>query len=176
MHRLLILATLGLLLLSGAARAMSRMDDTDLAAVHGQDGVTLMSDLDIKIGSFKYSTQGSANPEGGSIAFNNISLRGMFVMTIDVIGAAGFGAAMGNAMAAYGADGAAGIARLTSSGSYDGRSDVIQFTVPNVGLDQRLSPSLSVGSVTMGQSSASFGSFGFSNIDMQGSKVWIWAR
>lgn len=178
MHRLalLILATLALLLLSSAARAMSRIDDAELAEVHGQGGVTLAADLDIKIGSFKYSTQSSANPEGGSISFNNISLRGMFVITVDIIGAAGFGSAMGGAMAAYGADGIAGIQRLIDSGSYDGRSDVIQFAMPQLGLDHRLSPSLSVGSVTMGHSSASFGSFGFNNIDMQGSKVWMWAR
>lgn len=174
--RLLMLAAFALLLLSSAARAMSSLDDTDLAAVHGGDGVTLAADLDIRVGSFSYSTKSAANPDGGSISFNNISLRGMFVMTIDLLNAASFGAAMSNSMAAYGTDGVAGIARLVGSGTYDGRSDVIQFALPNAGLDHRLSPSLSVGSVTMGNSSASFGSFAFTNIDLQGSKIWMWAR
>jgi hypothetical protein len=178
MHRLhlLIFATLALLLLSSAARAMSSMDDADLADVHGRDGVTLAADLDIRVGSFSYSTKSAANPDGGSISFNNITLRGMFVMTIDLMNSASFGSAMSNSMAAYGADGAAGISRLLSSGTYDGRSDVIQFALPNAGLDHRLSPSLAIGSVTMGNSSASFGSFAFTNIDLQGSKIWMWAR
>ncbi len=173
---LLMLVAFALLLLSGAARAMSSMDDADLAEVHGRDGVTLAADLDIKIGAFSYSTKSAGNPDGGSISFNNITLRGMFVMTVDLLNSASFGTAMSNAMAAYGADGAAGIARLISSGTYDGLSDVIQFALPNAGLDNRLSPSLSVGSVTMGNSSAAFGSFAFTNIDLQGSKIWMWAR
>ncbi|MCV2358095.1 MULTISPECIES: DUF6160 family protein [Roseateles] len=173
---LLMLAAFALLLLSSAARAMSSMDDADLADVHGRDGVTLAADLDIRIGSFSYSNKSAGNPDGGSISFNNITLRGMFVMTVDLLNSASFTATMSNAMAAYGADGTAGISRLLSSGTYDGHSDVIQFALPNAGLDHRLSPSLAIASVTMGNSSASFGSFAFTNIDLQGSKIWMWAR
>ncbi|MEJ6007319.1 DUF6160 family protein [Paucibacter sp. AS339] len=178
LHLLLIavLVLLPALLLAGSAHAMSAMDDADLADVHGQDGVTLAADLDIKVGSFVYSTKSASNPEGGSIAFNNLSLRGLFVMTVDILNSSGFNTAMGNSMAAYGADGAAGMSRLLASGAYDGRSDVIQFAVPNAGLDHRLSPSLGIGSITMGNSSASFGSVSVSNIDLQGSKIWMWAH
>lgn len=165
-----------LLLQAGAARAMSAMEDSDLAEVHGQDGVTLAADLDIRVGAFVYSTKSASNPEGGSIAFNNISLRGLFVMTVDILNSSGFSTAMGIAMAAYGADGAAGISRLLASGTYDGRSDVIQFAVPNAGLDHKLSPSLSIGSITLGNSSASMGSLAITNIDLQGSKIWMWAH
>ncbi|ALT79403.1 MAG: hypothetical protein K2W93_05980 [Burkholderiaceae bacterium] len=178
MNRILIALVIAVLLAAsvGAAHAMARMEDEEMAEVHGRDGVTIASDLNIHIGSFVYSTQSTNNPNGGSIAFNDIKVTGLFAMTVDVLSANSFTSAMSNSMAAYGADGAAGIARLISSGLYDNRSDVIQLAIPNAGLDHRLSPSISVGSVTMGNSSASFGSFSLTNLDMQGSKVWIWAR
>ncbi|MDC8785036.1 DUF6160 family protein [Roseateles koreensis] len=165
-----------LALSAGAAHAMAAMDDEDLAEVHGRDGVTISADLSIHIGNFSYSTQSASNPDGGSISFNNISISGLFVMTVDVLSAASFTSTLSNSMAAYGADGAAGIARLVSSGLYDNRSDVIQLAIPNAGLDHRLSPSINVGSVTMGNSAASFGSISITNFDMQGSKIWIWAH
>jgi hypothetical protein len=202
--RTLTLAALAAL--SFGASAMTAIDDEALSTVSGQDGVTIAGDLNINIGSFQYTDTGST---GGSVSFNNIGVRGLFVMQIDILkgvseaDVAGFktgdAAATAAVLASAGTSGTAvnsmavsigtrlaqqGVTTTTTNaelgkfvmgGLYNG-GDVVQFAFPNAGLDHSLSPTVTVGSIKMGGSSASFGSLAINNIDMQGSKFAIWAH
>ncbi|MDC8785037.1 DUF6160 family protein [Roseateles koreensis] len=156
-----------------SASAMTAIDDSALSQVSGQDGVSIAGDLNINIGSFKYTDTGT---DGGSVSFNNIGIKGMFVMTVDILNASAFASTVGASMASYGADPQANLNNLVVKGVYDNASDVVQFAFPNAGLDSKLAPSVTVGSITMGNSTKSFGSVAINNIDLQGTKIWMWAH
>jgi hypothetical protein len=158
-----------------SASAMTSIQDEELSQVTGQDGVSIGGDLHINIGSFQYT---DTDATGGSVSFNNIGIKGMFVMTVDILNAATFTSAVGGAMAALGANPATELPKLVAAGVYDGASDVVQFAFPAAGLDSKLAPSLTVGGITLGNSvgAKSFGSFALNNIDLQGTKIWMWAH
>jgi hypothetical protein len=177
------------------ASALQSVPESELGQVYGQDGVSIAGDLNINIGSFQYM---DTDPTGGAISFNNIGIKGMFVMTIDIINSGEVTGAVINAMRQYiGFRGALheglkllpfdAVSNPTGAGIYDGSSDVVQFAFPDAHLDHRLTPSITVGSITMGSTdeagkhtvtanAPSFGSFAINNIDMQGTKIWMWAH
>lgn len=150
-----------------SASAMTTIADDELSTVAGQDGVSIGANLNINIGSFQY-TDTDAN--GGTVSFNNISIKGLMHMDVDIINAATFN----------------GI--LTSVGAtladYDGTSDVVQFAFPNDTLaSTAVLPSIKVGSITLGHAgnnaagtTTSFGSIAINQLDMRGTTVWMWAH
>ncbi|HEY8975644.1 MAG TPA: DUF6160 family protein [Burkholderiaceae bacterium] len=150
-----------------SASAMTTIADDELSTVAGQDGVSIGANLNINIGSFQY-TDTDAN--GGTVSFNNISIKGLMHMDVDIINAATFN----------------GI--LTSVGAtladYDGTSDVVQFAFPNDTLaSTAVLPSIKVGSITLGHAgnnaagtTTSFGSIAINQLDLRGTTVWMWAH
>ena len=160
-----------------SASAFTSIDDAALSQVSGQDGVSIAGDLNIKIGSFVYGDD--VGNGGGTVSFNNIGVSGMFVTTIDILSAASFAGQVATAMVGHGltaAEAQTQLGLLVANGVYDNKSDVVQFAFPAAGLDSRLAPSIKVGSITMGNSTKSFGSFAINNLDLQGTKIWMWAH
>jgi hypothetical protein len=161
--------------LSFSATAMTSISDSELSQVSGQDGVSIVADLNIDIGSFKYTDSGA------SVSFNNIGISGLMVMTIDVLTGAAFQTAASAAVASHnGALTAAqigGILTATAGATGFVGNDVVQFAFPTINADARsVTPSITVGSITTGNGGASFGSFALNNIDLQGTKVWIYGH
>ena len=162
--------------LAFSASAMTPIQDADLSTVSGQDGVSIAANLNINIGSFVYT---DTDATGGSVAFNNIGVKGLLAASIDIINAPTFGAAMGAA--------GVNVASPTAipASFYNGTSDVVQIAIPNVDTSKLLN--VSVGSITMGSTGAagsvtagatgpSFGSVALNNIDLRGTTVYIWAH
>lgn len=185
-------STLAAALLGAAlsTQAMTTLPDEQLAAVQGQDGVSIAGNLNFEIGSFRYT---DTDATGGSVSFDKIGVKGMFVLTIDILNAETFTEAAMDAMGKYGlstAETYKQLIKIVKSGAYDGKSDVVQIAIPNMGLDARLTPSITVGAVRMGGQATigsggtnhaddvgpSFGSFALNNINAQGTTIWMWAH
>ena len=162
--------------LAFSASAMTAINDEQLSQVTGQDGVSIVADLNINIGSFQYTDSGA------SVAFNNIDIKGMLVMTVDVLTTAAFQGAAAASIASHngalsGAQIGDIIAATAAASGYVSGSDVVQFAFPTVNADARsVTPSITVGSITTGNGGASFGSFALNNIDLQGTKVWMYGH
>ena len=191
MNMLKLTAAAALVAASLSASAMTTIADDELSAVAGQDGVSIGANLNINIGSFTYTNTTDNN---ASVSFNNISIKGLVAMTIDVVSNQTFKndiqSAGANAVLAAGgpaalatATGNALLATVTGSTALGlGTSDVVQFAFPQLdtatsgGVAHSFSPSITVGSIKMSGSDSSFGSIAIKNMDLQGTTVWMWAH
>lgn len=182
MNMLKLTAAAALVAASLSASAMTTIADEDLSAVAGQDGVSIAANLNINIGSFTYTNTTDNN---ASVNFNNISIKGLIAMTVDVVSNATFQqdvlTAGGTTLVAPGVTaGQALVSELnatTGFGMAAGGTDVVQFAFPTIGaVAHAFSPTITVGSITMSGSNASFGSVALKNFDLQGTTVWMWAH
>jgi hypothetical protein len=177
MNMLKLTAAAALVAASLSASAMTAIADQDLSAVAGQDGVSIAADLNINIGSFTYT---DTDTTGGSVSFNNITVRGMLAMEIDVLNATAFSTAVATSIGANGggANSAAIAQAVGVSLGYNFTSDVVQFAFPASGNADAhgVTPTITVGSITTGNGGASFGSVQIKNLDMQGTKVWMFGH
>ncbi len=180
MNMLKLTAAAALVAASLSASAMTTIGDEELSRVSGQDGVSIAANLNINIGSFSWGNSSAAAAGGGSsVNFNNISITGLLAATVDVLNNAYASAEVGGLVTGYdtAANNTAAIAAdKTAIGAFLGSSDVVQFAFPQLGASHALSPTISVGSVTLGTGTASFGSFTIKNLDLQGTTVLLWAH
>ena len=177
MNMLKLTAAAALVAASLSASAMTTINDEELSTVAGQDGVSIAANLNINIGDFQYTN----TTQNASVNFNNISITGLVAMTIDVVSNATFQAtvkAAGDAAApGVGTALLAEVNGTTGYGMAAGGTDVVQFAFPTLGaVAHAFSPSITVGSITMSGSTASFGSIAIKNLDLQGTQVWMWAH
>jgi hypothetical protein len=149
------------------ASALTPIADKDLSKVSGRDGVSIAADLHVNIGSFVYT---DTDATGGSVSFNNIKISGVIAATLDIINNATFQAEASAAsptsvLAVTGGD---GLAAFSPTG------DVVKIAIPQVTTAKNLG--MSVDSIKMGHSDASFGSFAVNDLKLQGTTVYIWAH
>jgi hypothetical protein len=166
-----------------SAFALSPMQDSDLSAVSGQDGVTIGANLNINVGSFVYTDTDTA---GGSIAFKDIQIRGAIAVEIDIINKA-------TAIGTLQAVGVAGTDSATTAFLPTG--DVVRIALPDVAvtglsaigtLSKAVTTSgaarttnnlyFGVQRMEMGNSTKSFGAIAMNDIKMQGTTALIWAH
>ncbi|WGG49350.1 DUF6160 family protein [Rugamonas sp. DEMB1] len=159
------LATLAL-----SASAMTPIQDAELSTVSGQDGVSIAANLNIKIDSFVYTDTDAVDANGlggGSVSFNGIKINGLIAASIDILSRNSFLQA-------------AGAAGVTNPGTfYNAASggDVVQIAIPaDVQVAAGKLLNVSVDSIKMGNSTASYGSMAMNQIDLRGTQVWIWAH
>ena len=174
-------------MVSSGASAMTAVSDEDLSNTVGQDGVSIAADLHINVGSFQYT---DTDATGGSVSFNNIKFNGALAMTIDIINSAsavtafrGLGLATDPADFGAGntaltpAQQAAEAAKAANNTAFYAGGDVVQIAFPDLSLRNYSGLlSTSVESIKMGGNTASFGSFAMNQIDLRGTKIWMWAH
>nr|WP_229218720.1 DUF6160 family protein [Rugamonas brunnea] len=149
---------------------MTPIQDTELSAVSGQDGVSIAANLNIKMDSFVYTDTDALDANGmggGSISFNGIKVQGLIAASIDILSKNSFLAA-------------AGAAGVTNPGTFYNPAtggDVVQIAIPaDVQVAAGKLMNISVDSIKMGNNAASFGSVAMNQVDLRGTQVWIWAH
>ena len=159
------LATLAL-----SASAVTPIQDNELSAVSGQDGVSIAANLNIKMDSFVYTDTDALDANGlggGSVSFNGIKVQGLIAASIDILSKNSFLQA-------------AGAAGVTNPGTFYNPvsgGDVVQIAIPaDVQVAAGKLLNISVDSIKMGNSTASFGSVAMNQVDLRGTQVWIWAH
>lgn len=176
MKMLKIAAAAALVAASLSASAMTTIADDELSTVAGQDGVSIAADLNINIGAFTYTDK---DTNGGSVSFNNITVRGLMDMTIDILNATAFQGAVGASITALGGNAATVLPATALALGYTG-GDVVQFAFPaSVGAEadtHAVTPTITVNSITTGNGGKSFGSIQIQNLDLQGTKVWMFGH
>ena len=177
MNMLKLTAAAALVAASLSASAMTTINDEELSTVAGQDGVSIAANLNINIGDFQYKNA----TNGASVNFNDISITGLVAMTVDVVSNSTFQGIITAAGDKAGVGvGALLLGEVNTAAGYGmtaGGSDVVQFAFPTLGaVASKFSPTITVGSITMSGSTASFGSFAIKNLDLQGTQVWMWAH
>lgn len=155
-----------------AASAMSPIQDADLSQISGQDGVSIAANLQLSIGEFKYT---DTDAGGGSVSFNGIQARGSIAATIDIIDNL---TAMGNVMTGGTILGEAQTVLQLTGGTdvaaFVPAGDVVKIAIPRLTTTNKLN--VSVDSIKMGNSTASFGSVALNDISLSGTSVYIWAH
>ena len=163
------------------ASALTPIADKDLSKVSGRDGVSIAADLNVHIGDFTYTNTKDATGASASVAFKNIALTGTFAMTLDVISGGSFFNPADLATGGTGGEAFSVLGLSTTNDpvalqSFYAGGDVVKIAVPKLAVNDGHKLNMSVGAISMGGSTASFGSIAMHDIQLQGTSVYIWAH
>lgn len=176
-------ATAAIACFSLSASAMQPLAEEQLSDVTGQ-AISIFGNLDVNIGSVVYTDTNLGN--GGSFSAIGVNVTGAIAATLDLLTAANalpeFVGILGtaNAVTVLGSEAGMGSVSGTafSTGFYNG-SDVVKIAVPNLGIadGDAVLVDVSIDSMKMGNSGTkSYGSLAVNNVNLQGTKVFIWAH
>jgi hypothetical protein len=161
-----------------SASAMTAVADDELSQVSGQDGVSIVANLNLSMDSFTYTDTDGVGGAAGSVSFNNISMKGFMGMTIDIMSEAAFlGGVVANLNQMVNPANTYHLTAADVAGYYTG-GDVVQIAMPVVAnLDKNALLDISVGAIKMGGANGkSFGSIAIDALNLQGTTIWISAH
>lgn len=171
LHKLALAAAVSSL--ASYASAMTPIADKELSKVSGQDGVSIAADLHVNIGEFKYTN----TTENASASFKDIAISGTFAMTLDVINGTSFNAdAFGSVLGVVAPTPDTAATQGAALQAFYGGGDVVKIAIPKIAVADANKLNMSVGSISMGGSTASFGSMAMNDVKLQGTNVYIWAH
>lgn len=168
------------------ASAMQPIADVELSQMTGQAGISIVADMKLNIGSLKYMDATKLS----SISLNTISASGLMSTSVDILTGAMYTTALTDALSARGivntpANGTipAGTAATTTIAAihlatgYAAGSDVLQLAFPVMPTSAKGALlNVSVASLNTGNGGASMGGISISDINLGGSKVWIYGH
>ncbi len=171
-----ITATLTLIAAAFSANAMQPIADAELSQMTGQDGISIVADLKLNLGALKYidSTKSS------SFNLNNITATGLIATTVDILTSSMYTTGLTDALKARGitdVNAPTIITSINTATGYVTNSDVLQLAFPVMPATAKGALlNVTVASMSTGNSGASMGGVSITDINMGGSKVWIYGH
>jgi len=153
--------------------AMQRMTDAELSHVRGREGVSILADLKVQIGSLT-----SFSPLAQALfKLQDLMISGLMGATVDVLSETQYTVALSDSLRSYGikdADMAGVISAVGQSiGAVPG-ADVVQIAFPALPTSATgAALSISVASANTGTSGASMGGVTLKDINPAGTKIWL---
>lgn len=165
---------------AASAVAMEAIEDATLSQVTGQDGLSVVADLHVKIGSIGYGD----STKNTSAALTDVTIDGLGALMLDVITGQEFVDGATGALLNSGiSPGAVGgiLAEVALQSGYQLGSDVIQISMPDIDLNTypeagNLGLNVSAAAVTTGNGGKSMGSLSVNGINPMGTKVWMYGH
>lgn len=170
-----ITTALSLMAASFAISAMQPIGDAELAQMTGQSGISVVTDLKLKIDELAFS-----NAEGtSSIKMKDIAASGLMTTRVDIVSGSGFTDSLSASLTERGVaanDTDSVLSSIHTATGYAPGSDVLQMSFPEMPTAASGALlSVSVGSTQFGNG-GSLGGMAINNINMGGTRVWIYGN
>ncbi len=163
-----------------SATAMEAIEDEQLSQVSGQDGVSIIADLHVNVGSVVYGDDDGLGTVA-ELRLENVQTDGLVIANVDVLTAADFTTEAMAIAAGYGVTDAIGLFTEVATVTGYTNGDVAKISFPALTHAEKAAGlvSISVGSIKTGNgagASASMGSLAVNQIDMGGTSVYIFGH